>query len=81
MRKFFKILLYIGLAILAVIVLFLIYFNLPVKTSEKKAELGITYSARYAESIGLDKKETFTGGNYHEQCIKRVKDEDPNNHA
>lgn len=59
MKKFVKILLYAGLVVLAVIILFFIYFNLPVKTPDKNFELGVTYSARYAADIGLDKKETL----------------------
>lgn len=40
-------------------ILVLILFNWPVKVPEKDFEYGVTYSARYAENIGLDKKKTF----------------------
>ncbi|MCX6765798.1 MAG: cellulase family glycosylhydrolase [Candidatus Moranbacteria bacterium] len=39
--------------------LLLIYFNLPVKSSFQKPELGVTYSSRYARAIGLDEKEAY----------------------
>lgn len=55
MKKAAKIILYfIILPIILVILLFFIYFNLPVKTPDKDFELGVTFSDRYAESIGLD---------------------------
>lgn len=59
MRKFLKILLYVFLAIVAVIVLLFIYFNLPVKTQDKNFTLGVTYSARYARDIGLDDRQAL----------------------
>lgn len=59
LKKILKIVLYFTLFLLAVILAFFIYFNLPVKTPNKNFEFGVTYSARYAESIGLDKKETL----------------------
>jgi hypothetical protein len=45
--------------LLAVIIIFFVYINFPVKENLKKAQLGVTYSAMYAESIGLDKKEVL----------------------
>ncbi len=59
LKKFLKIILYLTLFLLAVVLIFFIYFNLPVKTPDKDFEFGVTYSARYAEAIGLDKKETL----------------------
>jgi hypothetical protein len=60
LKKAGKIIPWIAGVIVIIAVLFLIYINLPVKTPDKKAELGITYSARYAESIGLDNRKAFT---------------------
>lgn len=60
MKKFLKVLFYIFLAILAVVLIFFVYFNLPVKAPDKKIDLGVTYSARYAREIGLDPKETLS---------------------
>lgn len=58
-KRILKILFYFILSILAIILLFFIYFNLPAETPDKNFEFGVTYSARYAEAIGLDKKETL----------------------
>jgi hypothetical protein len=38
----------------------LVYFNLPVSQTNNNAQLGATFSARYAHDIGLDWKENFT---------------------
>lgn len=46
--------------LIAVIVGFLIYFNIPVKKENTDAKLGVTFSARYARDIGLDPKEALT---------------------
>ncbi len=42
-----------------IILIFLAYFNIPVKRAENKAELGVTFSKRYSEDIGLNWKENF----------------------
>ena len=44
---------------LAVIVAFFIYFNLPVSQKNDKAQLGVTFSSRYASDIGLDWRATY----------------------
>jgi hypothetical protein len=57
-----KILKYLGIMILtvfAVIILLLIYFNIPVGEENNQAQLGVTFSARYASDIGLDWKEAY----------------------
>ena len=59
MKKMLKLLLYPVLFIVSVVILLLIYFNLPVKTPAKDFNLGVTFSARYAEEIGLDKKQVL----------------------
>jgi len=47
-----------SLTTLAIIVL--IYFNWPIsETGDDKVSLGVTFSKRYAEDIGLDWKETY----------------------
>ena len=58
-KKIFK---YIGISILVLIsltLLFLAYFNLPVSRENKEAELGVTFSSRYAADIGMNWKETY----------------------
>jgi len=59
LKKILKILIYILGAIILVIVFFLIYCNFPVKEIKDRTELGITFSSRYSEDIGLDWKENF----------------------
>ncbi|MFA5777740.1 MAG: hypothetical protein WC906_04845 [Parcubacteria group bacterium] len=43
-----------------IVILFLVYFNLPVKNVESKVDMGVTFSNRYAKDIGLDWKETYS---------------------
>lgn len=52
---------YTVLAILAVIMLFFIYINLPtkVKAENENAKIGVTFSYIYAEQIGLDWKDAY----------------------
>ncbi|MDQ1283900.1 MAG: hypothetical protein QG620_248 [Patescibacteria group bacterium] len=62
MSYFKKALKYAGmivLAVLAVFILLLIYVNIPVSTENKDAQLGVTFSSRYASDIGLDWKEAY----------------------
>jgi hypothetical protein len=59
LKKIFKIFLVVLSSAITVAILLLVYFNLPVKNVETKAELGVTFSARYAKDIGLDPKETY----------------------
>ena len=47
------------LIILAAIIFFLIYFNIPVLETNDDSKLGVTFSARYARDIGLDPQETL----------------------
>ncbi len=59
-KKFFR---FSGVAALLLIPLFLgllIYFNLPVDIRNENAELGVTFSARYARDIGLDWRENYS---------------------
>lgn len=55
LKKIFKIL---QIAVL-LIVGFFVYFNLPVKTPENDFDLGVTFSSRYAQDIGLDWREAY----------------------
>ena len=58
-KKIFKIL---GITILVIIGLIIImfgYFNLPVKKTNAEAMLGMTFSSKYASSIGLDWKANY----------------------
>lgn len=57
-----KILKFLGLFLLVVIVivfLFLGYINLPVNEEREDVKLGVTFSNRYAQDIGLDWHEAF----------------------
>ncbi len=38
---------------------FFIYFNIPVSDQNERAELGVTFSSRYATNIGLNWKEAY----------------------
>ncbi len=62
MRIFWKTCKVLGAAVL-VILLFLIllfgYFNLPGQNPREDIGLGMTFSSRYAESLGLDWRETY----------------------
>lgn len=58
-KKTAKILGIAVLIILGIIILLLGYFNLPVKTSNNDAKLGMTFSSKYASSIGLDWKANY----------------------
>jgi hypothetical protein len=59
LKKILKITLVIFSSLSVLAIIFLIYFNLPVKDVESKANLGVTFSNRYARDIGLDWKETY----------------------
>ncbi len=45
--------------IVAIIIIAFIYFNFPVKIPQKDFSLGVTFSHRHAQSLGLDWKETY----------------------
>ena len=58
-KHFFKV---IGLTLLVVVAGLLVifwYFNLPGPAPREDVKLGMTFSFRYAESLGLDWKETY----------------------
>jgi len=63
MKKVFKIIFHILLVALAIIpviiVIVYVLFNWPVGKATSEAQLGVTFSNRYAEDIGLDWKEAF----------------------
>ncbi len=46
-------------SITTLVIILFIYFNLPVKNVESKIDIGVTFSNRYAEDIGLDWKEAY----------------------
>lgn len=52
------ILLFVGSAVVAVLLLFA-YFNLPGPAPREDVKLGATFSNQYAEALGLDWKETY----------------------
>lgn len=58
-KKIFKISGYFLLALFFLIIIFLICVNLPVKNIDSRADIGVTFSQRYASDLGLDWKETF----------------------
>lgn len=47
------------LILLFAVTLLFIYFNLPVERENEEAELGVTFSHRYASDIGMDWKKTY----------------------
>lgn len=58
--KIAKIVGWILLFVLVIMLLFFGYINLPVKNvPDKNVELGVTFSHRYAQDLGLDWKKTF----------------------
>jgi len=59
MKKTFRALGYtLSVSVLA-LVLFFIYINLPVNASSNDVQIGVTFSALYAEQIGLNWKEAY----------------------
>lgn len=59
LKKIFKISLVIFSSLTVLAIILLIYFNLPVKNIEKKVNIGVTFSNRYAQDIGLNWKEAY----------------------
>jgi len=59
MKKILKIIGYVLGAVLAIALLFLIYINLPVKAVKDSARIGVTFSSRYAQDIGLDWRKAY----------------------
>ncbi|TSD01649.1 MAG: Uncharacterized protein Athens071425_378 [Parcubacteria group bacterium Athens0714_25] len=58
-KKIFRYLAVFILVILYITILLLAYFNFPAGKAEKKSELGITFSSRYSQDIGLDWKKNY----------------------
>ncbi len=58
-RKIFKSIGFLVAILFSLVLLLIVYFNLPVRESSEKAGLGVTYSWRYAYDIGLDWQETY----------------------
>jgi hypothetical protein len=58
-KKVLKIAGWALLSLVALIALLFVYFNLPVKKMNDAAQLGVTFSHRYAGDIGLNWQETF----------------------
>lgn len=59
LRKILKYLLLTVSMVLAAAVLLFVYFNIPVAKENDQAQLGVTFSSRYAGDIGLDWKKTY----------------------
>jgi len=59
LKKIIKIFSAVFLGALALMILLLAYFNIPVTSENSAAELGVTFSSRYASDIGLDWKEAY----------------------
>jgi hypothetical protein len=59
MKKIIRYLLVFILAVLYLAVFLLAYFNFPVAESGKRVDLGITFSSRYSQDIGLNWKENY----------------------
>lgn len=58
-KKGFKFLGWVVLSVLGIALIFFVYFNIPTKKENEKAKLGVTFSVRYANDIGLDWKEAY----------------------
>jgi hypothetical protein len=58
-RLFLKYLLMTFLIALTGVLLLFVYFNLPGPAPRKDVSLGMTFSSKYAEGLGLDWKETY----------------------
>ncbi|MDH4330375.1 MAG: beta-galactosidase [Candidatus Moranbacteria bacterium] len=58
-KKILKIILWTLASIVLFLILVLGYFNLPVKNKIKRADIGVTFSHRYAQDIGLDWKANY----------------------
>lgn len=59
LKKIGKALGILVLIIIALVIGLLIYFNLPVSKMNNDAQLGVSFSAYYAKSIGLDWREAY----------------------
>jgi hypothetical protein len=60
MKNILKIIGYTILCVVGLLLLLFTYFNLPGPSPRQDVSFGITFSARYAESLGLSWKETYT---------------------
>ncbi|MFA4818097.1 MAG: endo-1,4-beta-xylanase [Parcubacteria group bacterium] len=60
LKKIGKALGILGLIIISLIIGLLVYFNLPVSEMNNNAQLGVTFSARYAKDIHLNWQEAYT---------------------
>ncbi len=59
MKKLFKIIATIFLIMIAAALLLFGYFNLPAPAPREDVSLGMTFSSRYAEGLGLNARETY----------------------
>ncbi len=59
LKKILKIIGWLVLALLAGAILLFIYFNIPVRKENKKAQLGVTFSSRYASDLGMNWKQAY----------------------
>lgn len=59
LKKMLKYFGYTTLGVLALAFLFFGYVNLPTSIPENEPKMGVTFSARYAQDIGLDWKQTY----------------------
>lgn len=58
-KKILKIILFLFLGIIGLIIFVFIVINFPVKNKIERADLGVTFSSRYANDIGLDWKASY----------------------
>src|SRR5665647_2108102 len=59
-KKILKIIAWTLVSLIALLALLFGYFNLPINKGNEAAQLGVTFSYRYAQDIGLNWQETFT---------------------
>ena len=58
-KKILKFVLKVFLVLFSLACVFLIFFNIPVQKENADAKLGVTFSKRYAEDIGLNWREAY----------------------
>lgn len=71
-RGVIKIILYAVLSVILLLALIFAWFNLPGLTPREDVRLGMTFSTRYAEALGLDWRETY-GALLDDMGIRRLR--------
>ena len=59
LKKVLKIIAWTIVSLVILVALLFAYFNLPINKMNNNAQLGVSFSYRYAQDIGLNWKEAF----------------------